>query len=388
MRNWPPRRTALTPVNQERARLGRLLEHRRRDLLAKAVAADGHVDAADFKDVARLEKLYATFRPPGNLIAVEVLIGGVVALCFLSLLLVRVPRTGIELHADATKVRFVVAMPTAIAGALPVTWIAVQGHKQIAVSPIGESAVTLAEPIVTLQTADGTAPPMSLMIPELPADAAVELSHWPDGTREIAVCDVGRPVTLLMPSVVRITDDSTTATYLSAQGRALIFPDAVGERGALQSASARCQVSAMLRLRFAPAKRGAFAFNRDITVRDMELFEEPQPNGQLISSLVSGHFRVSSTKAGPTTLLPNDLLEMGSSSGRMRSLTMGDAATTLDFEGTVKALSIGSSAMRRSAMPSLLEWWLSQELIFVAWSAGLSSLAFLLGVYKWLRNRG
>jgi hypothetical protein len=79
---------------------------------------------------------------------------------------------------------------------------------------------------------------------------------------------------------------------------------------------------------------------------------------------------------------------MKSSSGRMRSFMLGREMTKFDFHGTVKSLTVGSMTARRSVMPRLFEWWLSRELIVVAWSAGLSVLGLIMGVYQWLTHKG
>jgi hypothetical protein len=68
-------------------------------------------------------------------------------------------------------------------------------------------------------------------------------------------------------------------------------------------------------------------------------------------------------------------------------MIMGEKAIRFEFQGVVRSLSVGSSTTRRSAMPSVLEWWLSRERFWVAWSAGLSALAFLAGVYQWVLKR-
>jgi len=370
----------------ERARLRQLMLERRQKLLREALESNGQVDAQELESLGRLEELYGL--STAKALTVEILIGGVVVLCILSLLLLRLPTANIELHAEATKVRFVLSGKTAISGAVAVRWIAIQGQQHISISAGGpEGDIKTTYPLFTAQLADANSAAMSLLIPDLPADGLVELSHFADGTREIAFCDLERPVTLLIPSRATIEADSTIVLPAPPQVRVLIFPAPEDDAAPVQGAAGPCRRSAMLHLRFAPAKNGDSEFSRDLVIHDLQLYEEPQATGQLLSTIASGQFRISSTKASPTLLLPNDLLEMGSSSGRMRSMTMGDKTTRFDFYGTVKALSIGSSSMRRSAMPSMLEWWLSQDLLFVAWSAGLSSIGFLLGVYQWILKR-
>ena len=372
--------------NSERARLRILLQQRQKTLLNKALQSEGQVDTQELETLERLRKLYDM--STAKALIVEILIGGVVVLCVLSLLLLRIPEAGIELHAEVTEVRFVLNSKTTVSDALPVRWIAVQGHAQVSVSSDDTNgAAKMASPLFIAELADPKSAAMSLRIPDLPAGAQVELSQWSDGTREIAFCDLERPVPLLISSPTKIQGDSILKISAPAKVRVLIFPRPQEETNSTPLTKTPCQKSAMLHLRFLPAKSGEFEFSHDLTVHDLQLYEEPQPSGQLLSTLVSGQLRVSSTKATPTTLLPNDLLEMGSPSGRMRSITMGDKTTNLDFQGRVKALSIGSSTMRRSIMPSILEWWLSQDLISVAWSAGLSSIAFLLGVYQWILKR-
>lgn len=362
------------------------MQQRQQALLTKALQSEGQVDAEELGTVVRLEQLYDL--STAKALTVEILIGGVVVLCMLSLLLLRVPEAGIELHAETTKVRFVLIGKAAVSGTFPVRWITVQGHNQASISPAGaDDVLNEKAPLFTAQMADAGSRAMSLMIPDLPAGSLVELSNWPDGTREIAFCDLDRPVPLIISSRVQIQSDTTLSLSAPPQVRVLFFPTPEDESDQRANATHLCQRSAMLRFRFAPAKAGDFEFSRDLTVHDLQLYEEPQATGQLLSTLVSGQFRLSSTKASPTTLLPNDLLELGSSSGRMRSITMGDKTTKFDFQGKVRALSIGSATMRRSIMPNMLEWWLSQDLIFVAWSAGLSSIAFLLGVYQWVLKR-
>lgn len=366
----------------------RLLEQRKQTLLRKSIA-EGKVDAEELENLERLEKLYDL--STAKTLTVELVIGGVVVLCVLSFLLLHMPKADIELHAEATRVRFVIDGATSISGTLPVRWIAVQGHNQAFISAIGpDSAVKPAKdtaPVFTAQIVDTKSAPMSLIIRDLPAGSLVELSNWSDGTREIAFCNVDRPIPLMISSQALIQSDTTLTTPPQSKVRVLFFPIPRDVTGQLASATDSCQLDTMIHFRFAPAIAGDFQLSRDLNVHRLELYESAQATGQPLSTLVSGQYRLHSTKGSPTPLFPNDLLELGSPSGRMRSITMGDKATRFDFQGEVRTLTIGSAAMRRSIMPTVLEWWLSQELLFVAWSAGLSSIAFLLGVYQWILQR-
>src|SRR5882672_5793124 len=138
----------------ERTRIRQLLRQRQEALLSKTIDANGQVDSQELESLGRLEKLYGLSGSTTHTLLIEILIGGVVVLCVLSLLLLRVPKAGIELHAEATKVRFVLSGTTAVSGALPIRWVAVQGHRQIAVSSAGdEGVIKITDPLVTLQLA-------------------------------------------------------------------------------------------------------------------------------------------------------------------------------------------------------------------------------------------
>jgi hypothetical protein len=193
------------------------------------------------------------------------------------------------------------------------------------------------------------------------------------------------PVGLSAASPVRLAGERTIDLRAGLADPALVF---ARERESPEPERTTCRRTEMVRLRFQPADSGDLELSRDLAIENLELYERPDPGGDLASTLLSGQFRLSATKAGPTALFPNDLLNMGRSSGRMRTITMGEKATKFDFQGVVRELSIGSSESRRSAMPSLLEWWLSRDRIWIAWSAGVSAIAFLAGVYRWVQKRG
>jgi hypothetical protein len=375
---------AMRFTNSRIARLRRLLREKREALVRKAVEAGGQVDAEELQAVERLDRICGLSRPNTPALAVEVLIGVVVVLCIFSFLLLRVPQTGIELQAEAAKVRFVLARRTRLFGELPVKWIAVQGHQLVYVPPAGNrEGVKLVSPVFQAETAGVKTSPMSLGLPELPVGAGVELSYGQDGTREIALCDFDGPVGLSVSSSVQIAG-SAAAAISPLPVRALVFPR---QLTAPPPDSAPCRRTEMLRLKFLRAGNGDLELSRDLAVRDLALYDRPDPAGDLVSTLVSGQFRLSATKGAPTTLFPGDLLDMGRPSGRMRTMIMGEKAIRFEFQGVVRSLSVGSSTTRRSAMPSVLEWWLSRERFWVAWSAGLSALAFLAGVYQWVLKR-
>jgi hypothetical protein len=351
-----------------------------------------------------MQKLQEMTAETPKSLAVEILIGCTVTLCIVTLLLLHMPSAEIELYAEADEVRFALGHNTHLFhAAFPVSWIRIQGHDRISISPDGNGdPVTITGPEVVATVADSKGTPMSLDIPELSAHSEIQLSHRQDGTREIAFCDLemsDRPVTLSILSPVKITGNSSITISPPVREKSIsntsrprpvlmrIFRAPLDDKSSFRAPAHGCSGGVMLRLGFPSAKSEDPQFSRDLPIQDLELFEEAESGSQPLSTLVSGQLRIASTKATPTVLFPNDLLVMQSSSGRMRSLTMGDRTTKFDFQGTVKTLSIGSATMRRSAMPSMLEWWLSQERIFVAWSAGLSGIAFLMGVYQWILKR-
>lgn len=367
-------------------RLRLLLRRRRQEILDKAMQSDCDIDPQEFESLGRLEKLYGL--STAKSVGIEILIGGIVVLLVLSLLLLRVSKAEIELQVEATKARFIVNTKTAIFGDLPVRWITVQGHQSVAISPaVSEDVIKSTNSLFTADLTDSEFTAMSLMIPDLPSESLVELSHWPDGTREIALCNMNRPVPLILSSRRKMKTRSQGSVPMQSSVRVLIVPAFDDEAGGPANSANSCRGAAMLHFRFLPAKPADINFSRDLSIHDLQLYESPLASGQLLSTIVSGQFRLSSSKAGVNTLFPNDLLDLGSSSGRIRSLTMGEKTTRIVFQGDVSTLSIGSAAMRRSLMPSMLEWWLSRDLILVAWSAGLSGIAFLLGVYRWFAQR-
>jgi hypothetical protein len=225
--------------------------------------------------------------------------------------------------------------------------------------------------------------PISITIPELPVGTGIELSYEKDGTREVALCDFDEPIALSIASGVQISGDATTVFSPSSPVRALVLPRQI-VTSALEPTL--CRHTAMLRLKFIQIGSGDLELSRNLIVNDLELYERPDL-GEPISTLVSGQFRLATTNAPPTALFSNDLLDMGRPSGRMRTMVMGERTVRFNFQGVVHSLSLGSSTSQRSAMPSVLEWWLSRERIWVAWSAGLSAIAFLGGLYQWIAKR-
>jgi hypothetical protein len=375
--------------------LRHLLQARQTALVQSALNSGGKVDARELEACERLKKVYELTRGRQDWSrSVQVLVAGLVALCVMTLLLVPLPVAEVELHAETTGVRFVLGAGISPWAPVPVKWLTVQGHSMFHVLPSDDQpAIKIQTPIVKIENAKPAGLPAILMIlPSLPADVHVEVVHHrEDGSREIALCGIAEPVRLTFAAPVRLTGDSVVLLRVSRSLTALAVPRSDTETRAIRLVNAPCSQEEMLRFRFVSAEPDDIHLTGNLPVRDVETFVMrrtadgfPEP----VSTLVSGSLRVLSVKAGPSMLHRNDIVVMKSSSGRMRSFMLGREMTKFDFHGTVKSLTVGSVTARRSVMPRLFEWWLSQELIVVAWSAGLSVLGLIMGVYQWLTHKG
>ena len=418
-------------MNADDERLTALKEQvkqRRHAMLDAARAGGGVVDAQQWEELERLQRLVDLEAASGSARAArrrtrtaQLLLAGVVALVVLTLLLLRLPTARVGLQVQATEARMILEQQTALLPAFPVRWLMTEGHSAVTITRADGTAQTLGEPVLRIEsvaqevTEVRTARPqprstvpaqvqparLTVRLPTIPIHAGVGLeAAFGDGSVGITLCGAEQPVALKVVGGARISTSPPLTIAPGEAARIFVAPPALMTSGEDSSRAAvppadrqgdaspvrPCPPDRELRLRFQPSG-DSLALQPDLPVRDLQLFRQvlsstgvPEPQ----STVLGGRLQLLSVKVPPRTLQKHELLEAVHAEGRLRNTELAAGAVSLDFDGQVDDIITGSPYVRESVMPRLLQWFLSQELLLVAWSSGLTTLGVALGLYRWL----
>jgi hypothetical protein len=221
-------------------------------------------------------------------------------------------------------------------------------------------------------------------VPVVPAGTRVDLSTVPgDGSVSVRICGLRQPVVIEATGGAELTAKGVLA--LEQRARLFLAPPGVAADRA-DGPDERCALADELRLSFLPAN-GALELHPELTVKSLKLYSERRgPDGSVEpeSTLLKGKIQLGSVKAAPRILQRSEFVDPVSAKGRLRTARLTTGSVEFTFEGTVEDIRIGPPFMQESVMPTMLEWWLSQDRLWVAWSAGLTLLGLVLGLHRWL----
>ncbi len=322
----------------------------------------------------------------------QVVLAFLIGLVVLTLLLLPLHRAEISLDATVRSMQFRTERTGVILPTIAAKWVIVQGHSRVHVPPIdGQTKVVSTVPVVRIESkAPDAKGGLLIDFPSIPPGARVELIAYPDDrSYELILCGVEEPTRLLANGPVRFFADSDRLLAAKHPMTILIVPQSTDAPRNGTMYHGVCGDQLPLRFRFVPASGRDIELPGNLVIRDLRLFSLMRgPDGTLQprSSILSGTLRIRSIKADPRPLHRNEFLILEESHGEIRGLRMQPATINFDFEGSTGGISVGAPPGSVSLMPRLLEWWMSRNLILLAWSAGLSALGLVFGLYKWFRK--
>jgi len=129
-----------------------------------------------------------------------------------------------------------------------------------------------------------------------------------------------------------------------------------------------------------------------LPVSGLDLFRIEEHEGSTgtlvrqVSTIRSGSLYMQSIRGDPRQLRPGEGISFASSIGEIRRLGLAEDHLQLNFIGSVRGLKSGSGAVRRSLMPSLLEWMQARKPLTLLWATTLYAFTLVFGVLRWWRQ--
>ncbi len=344
------------------------------------------------KRFAQLAELYEKTKPqrkPARWPVVTIL-ALVVLLVGLTLLL-KIPRTEIELELTSTDLQFTLPEQAALTKLMVLSEIGVSDLKDIQLPRTrslkahtlnyGES-MGAAMRLTALQdaTSQGSITLSPMILPEgthvalevtefpnqyrltltFPEEAASNLQVSVNGPIEVRI--TGGPLeqyTYPYPQSIRLQPATNRVTF------DLTLPD-----------EARTTFSSHL-----PAEGLAF-------LRAEQLMSQTETYAREVSAVLSGTLYLTELASQEHPLRIGEYLLLNESSGRIRLLALEKNRLALQFHGKVHELTTGweENPKPNNLMPNYLEWLTIQRTVVLLWSSTLSVFVFLLGLWRWWRN--
>ena len=106
-----------------------------------------------------------------------------------------------------------------------------------------------------------------------------------------------------------------------------------------------------------------------------------------VSAIVSGTLYLEALDGKERKLRAGELLQFSRSEGELRSVRLEDDRIVLNFQGTVRGMTIGRGINQISLMPTWLEWLQARHGVGLFWGSALYLCGLATAVFKWLRGR-
>jgi hypothetical protein len=363
-----------------------LLAKQSDDAAADALETGGQVSAERLEGLGRLARLVelrdatipARSRWTVPLVALATLAGVSV------LLFARVSTTEIELELKVSEVSFVVPTLQVIADAMNLSALGVSGLRAIEL-PAGDGSQPTGPASNVLLAADRVGPragTVSLDPITLPAGARVSIRraegrhrYWMGlrgATSELGASLRGPVRVVVSPVLDEVKDFS--------------FP----RRVALRPDSGQV----MLELATVDTTDAPLAFRSPLAAESLLLFRLDQfrQSGQTLAPQVptiqSGTLYFESINGQARPLRAGEGLHLAWSAGEIRELELADEGIRVRFHGMVRGMSTGTGEVRRSLMPTLLEWLRARHGLSLLWATTAYLVGLFVAVLGWWRRPG
>ena len=364
-----------------------LLHRRVEEAREEALANGGHVAPdrmAGLEAIGRLVDLANKARPtsPRKRWPLVAVLGATLAVLSV-LLFVRVSQTEIELDVTAQEVGFALATEQILTDVINLSSLGATGLSQVEFAPDSgdfkrpshatqsASAIHLAAQSVGKQ--QGV---ISLAALPLPAGTEVWLERAKiphlyrlsiSGDALIVQAAVRGPVRVALPTAAPVQHDFATprrVTLYAAPG--LLDLDLAVPSGDLRLAE-QLRVSNL-------------SFSRiDVD----ELATDDRTLVRSFSTIVSGSLYFDALNGLAYPVRPGEALRFESSAGLLRTVQLNEEHIAVKFRGQVRGLETGWGDVRRSLMPTWLEWLKSRHAVSLFWATALYIFGLIASVMRW-----
>jgi len=373
----------------DRDQLREMLDRRARAVAEQTVEA-GHVSTELLEDLERLARLVAIADSARRPLAPRrwpLVVGlGLTLLIISVLLFARTRETEIELDLDLAEASFVSSRPQVLANATGVASLGASGLREIQIPRARDRAAQT----LTAEAAE--------------AGLGLRLSMASDGTRRGSIT----LATQSLPAGTRVwlrPDDAPRQYRLSLRGPDLLLRAEVSgvvNVGTPSAATELIDFGTPKAILLRPGSAGVdidvalleglkSAFSPQLRAEGLSLYRIEQFADadrsivRPLSTIHSGTLYLESLNGQDRRLRPGEALQFGWSQGEIRTLDLHDGHVGLRFHGHVRAMTSGSGDMRRSLMPTYLEWLQARHGLSLLWGTTLYVFGFAVAVLRWWR---
>ena len=128
-----------------------------------------------------------------------------------------------------------------------------------------------------------------------------------------------------------------------------------------------------------------------LTVQDLSLERIDDRRGieglpaRRVSTILSGALYFEDLNGKRFDLRPGELIELDGAQGEIESLQLTDDIN-VQFRGSVRGIVAGPADIRRSLMPTWLEWLKARQGLSLLWGSALYLFGLVIGVLRWWRR--
>lgn len=400
----PDRHTPLENIRpssaEEWKRLRDLLARRRDTLVSKAVSTDGRLESNELRDLAVLTYVLESkvgksprFKPRKTSLALLFVLIGV----GMTFLLTKLPVTTVETDLRVSGLSFSLHTERKLADAITATSLSVSGIESVFIPSddvgprqhISTKTVRLWQPVSEAGSGLGhSRPSIALDLPLVAPSTTVRIEwHEDSGEYELFLCVDRKAIAVAVMGGVNLSIPGHSVRELRGPGahRLLLVPGAKddGDLGA-------CSGTTAISIRFTLEPSGAVQLSPDLDLDSLSFLRRSVLGSgtdlrkQLLPSILSGNLYLSELGGRSRPLRRNQRLLLDEFKGVAHSLRLEDSSISVLAEGRVKGLASGPTDNPRSLMPSILEWWMARESVFLVWTATLSLFGLVVGFLEFL----
>ena len=373
------------PARRDADALQALLSRRANDVTAEALAAGGEVSAERLDALGRLSRLVemrAAAAPSRNRWLIPAVALGTLAVVSV-LLFVRRSTTEVEMELNVSEFSLVSPAPQAITDQMHVSKLDVSGLRAIQL-PMGSTGAETARhaSAIYLATKQAGGDTGSVSVdPITVATGARVFLQQAEGHRQYRLIvrggassvgiSVRGPVQLSVPRAPSLVTD------FSFPRRIALEPDTNLLSLALTGAETTTAWHALR----SPLSAESLSFSRIDRVQTAEHMLATE-----VPTIRSGTVYFESTDGHARRLRAGEGLHLAWSRGEIRQLRFGDDGIELTFHGEVRGMTTGSGDVKRSLMPTLLEFLRAQHGLSLLWVTTASVVGLFITVLNWWRR--
>jgi hypothetical protein len=372
-------------INQQHLR--HLFFGRARSVSDEAIRNDGDVPAEAVERLHRLARLVeiceaAQPPPPRRQWPVAALLVGTLLLVSV-LLFARVPETEVELDVAVSETSFVLPTQQLVTDVLNLSALGVSGLQQVQLPYRGDPSASTSTHAASSATAlrlaaasvGGRVGSMTLAALMLPANTRVS----------VRCADVSHQYRLsLAGSALDLRVDVYGPLHLAWAGAPaeeldLRTPRSVLLQSGPEGVDMDLTVSDTEPSVFSPQLSAT-----DLTFARIDEYTDAEHTlVRRVSTILSGVIYFESLGGEAYPLRPGEALHFEAARGEIRTLQLEDDRIALKFHGRVRGMSSGSATVRRSLMPTYLDWLKARHGLTLLWGTTLYLFGLIAGVLRW-----